>query len=346
VYKIQVLVLLIPSLTFAKSMEESQKHQIIDTLKQEISEQYILEKNIPTILKSLEAISSSKELQLISNHNEFAELIDKNLKQFDKHFKLSWTDSEKIDGNVPSESYWDSLKRKNSGFNRVEILSGNIGYIDFWGFDKVNDNSERRVANVMSLVSDTDAIIFDLRNNGGGHPEMVQLISSYLFKKRTHLNSIYWRFSDETDEFWTFRKVKGEKPRNVPIYILTSSATFSAAEEFAYDLQSLKRATIVGEVTGGGAHPMRFIDLESGFVAGIPYGKAINPITKTNWEWVGVKPDLKTPKERAFDLAYHSALENLLKTPLNNAQKIEIKNKLKELSKSLLLLKNMELNVI
>jgi C-terminal processing protease CtpA/Prc len=322
-----------PSIIFAKNMDDLSQIQILNDLKREISEQYILEKKIPDILASLGSLSSPDMLHQLSSEQDFSEAIDEKLKKFDKHFSFKWSNPKKVNKSLSSESYWDKLERKNSGFNKVEILAGNEGYIDFWGFDKVNDKSEQRVANVMSFVADTDAIIFDLRNNGGGHPEMVQLLSSYLFKKRTFLNSIYWRYSDETDEFWTFRNVKGKKLPNVPVYILTSNDTFSAAEEFTYDLQSLNRATVVGETTGGGAHPMRFIDFGDGFIAGIPYGKAINPITKTNWEWIGVTPDLKTPKESAFDLAYQTALKKLLKTELSNAKKNEIDIKLKELSK-------------
>lgn len=313
-------------------MDNSSKTQILSDLKTEISKQYVLEEKVPEILAALESLSSPDTLSKFSTEKEFSETIDKKLSHFDKHFSLEWTDPKKVDDSQPSESYWDQLDRKNSGFNKVEILKGNVGYIDFWGFDRVNDKSEQRVANVMSFVSDTDAIIFDLRNNGGGSPRMVQLLSGYLFNKRTQLSSIYWRHSDETDEFWTFRKVKGKKLPQVPVYILTSNDTFSAAEAFAYDLQSLKRATIVGEATGGGAHPMRFIDFGDGFIAGIPYGKAINPITKTNWEWVGVIPNIVSPKENAFEIAYRAALDKLLKTELASAQKIEVENKLRVLS--------------
>ena len=328
-------VLFIPYVTFADTTVSPDRLEIISNLKQEIAKQYVLEDKTPAILDSLKILSSSEELQLVSGDKEFAEVIDSNLKKFDKHFSFSWKANEKTGTNQSSESYWEKLERKNSGFSKVEILAGNVGYIDFWGFDKVNSNSIERVANVMAIVSDTSAVIFDLRNNGGGHPEMSQLISSYLFKNRTHLNSIYWRYSGEVDEFWTFRKVKGKKLVDVPIYILTSNKTFSAAEDFAYSLQSLKRAVVVGEVTGGGAHPMRFLDFGNGFVAGIPYGKAINPVTKTNWEWVGVKPDLISSKEDAFNLAYFTVLENLVKAELSFAAKNEIENKLEELAMAL-----------
>ncbi|WP_269521114.1 S41 family peptidase [Alteromonas sp. BMJM2] len=327
-----ISLLLIPSMTFADNIDNSRKAEILSNLKQEISEQYIIEDSIPGILASLDSLSSTDFLVKLPDGNKFAEVINEKLKQFDRHFSLSWSNPNEISTKPRTESYWDRLDRKNSGFSKVEILEGNIGYIEFWGFDRVNVKSEQRVANVMSFISETDAIIFDLRNNGGGSPRMIQLLSGYLFNERTQLSSIYWRNSDETEEFWTSTDIRGKKRPTIPIYVLTSNDTFSAAEAFTYDLKSLKRATIVGETTGGGANPMRFVDFGDGFIAGIPYGRAINPITKTNWEWVGVTPDIETSREQALETAYISALNTLLNVSRNDSQKIEIKNKLKDLT--------------
>ena len=313
-------------------MEQASQIQVLNDLKKSISEQYVLESKIPDILTALESLLSPTTHSQFKTHESFSNAIEDELKKFDKHFSLTWSDPAEVNKDQSTESFWHKLARKNSGFNKVEILDGNVGYIDFWGFDRVNDESKRRVANVMSFVADTDAIIFDVRNNGGGSPRMVQLLSSYLFKKRTLLNKIYWRYSDDTDEFWTLRRIKGKKRPNVPVFILTSQDTFSAAEAFAYDLQSRERAIVVGESTGGGAHPMRFIDLGRGFKAGIPYGKTINPITKTNWEWIGVTPNIKTSKERAFDTAYHTALSRILNDSNNEFQKIDIENRLNDLA--------------
>ena len=327
-----ICLLLMPSVAFAKNIDNSRKTQVLNDLIKEISEQYILDDSIPQILASLNTLSSPDVLTELSDENKFADAIDEKLRRFDKHFSFGWSNPNKISTKQRSESHWDELDRKNSGFSKVEILEGNIGYIDFWGFDRVNDKSEQRVANAMAFVSDTDAIIFDLRNNGGGSPRMVQLLGGYLFSKSTQLSSIYWRHSDETDEFWTVKNVKGKKLPDIPVYILTSDDTFSAAEAFAYDLQSLNRAVIVGETTGGGAHPMRWFDFGDGFVAGIPYGKAINPVTKKNWEWVGVTPDIATSKETAFETAYHAALHDVLKVTKNESQKNDIERQLSDLT--------------
>ena len=148
------------------------------------------------------------------------------------------------------------------------------------------------------------SLIVDLRENGGGKPEMVALIASYLFDRRTHLNDLWTRHTGSTRAFWTEDRVAGRGfGGDKPIYVLTSAHTFSAAEEFAYDLQALKRATIVGETTAGGAHPASEGRIDDHFVLMVPWGKAINPVTGTNWEGVGVVPDVKVAASEALDAA-------------------------------------------
>jgi C-terminal processing protease CtpA/Prc len=195
-------------------------------------------------------------------------------------------------------------RRQNYGFKKVEILSGNIGYIDLTGFFR-KDNAEATVASAMGFLANTEGIIIDLRRNGGGSPAMVQLICSYFFgEKPVHLNSLYWRQGDRTQEFWTLKSIKGQRMPNKALYVLTSRNTFSAAEEFSYNMQNLKRATLVGETTGGGANPGGGFPVENMFVMFVPTGRAINPITKTNWEGVGVVPHIKTKASNALNRAH------------------------------------------
>ncbi len=262
------------------------------------------------------------------------------MQNFDKHFAVQWRKpNESQLHKTKHESWFAKLSRKNSGFNRVEILDGNIGYVDFWGFDALSKDSKKIAEGVMGFVSNVDALIFDLRKNGGGSAEMVQFISSYFLKPNTHLNSIYWRTTDSIREFRTFDKVNGSINLIIPIYILTSSDTFSAAEEFAYNLKHLNRATLVGETTKGGANPWQFYELGNGFRAGIPIAKAINPKTKTNWESVGVKPHIEASRDNAFGVAYKIALDEVKKSANDEFQMKEINDKLEELSHNKLHLK-------
>ena len=139
---------------------------------------------------------------------------------------------------------------------------------------------------------------------------VIQLISSYLFEEPTHLNSFYIRKRDTTKEFWTQPDIQGKRRSEVPVFVLTSGRTFSAAEEFAYNLKHLGRATIVGETTGGGAHPVERFRVEGyPIVVSLPFGRAINPITGTNWEGTGVEPDIKVAADQALDTAHLEALE-------------------------------------
>jgi retinol-binding protein 3 len=195
------------------------------------------------------------------------------------------------------------LDEINCGFVKAERLEGNVGYLKFNMFADPEICAPTAAA-AMSFLAGTRALIIDLRDNGGGSPHMVAYVSSYLFDKRTHLNDLWTRKTGATEEFWTRdslpgRRFGGEKP----VYVLTSARTFSGAEEFAYNLKSLKRATIVGETTGGGAQPVSGHRIDEHFMIGVPFARAVNPITRTNWEGVGVEPDVKVPASEALATA-------------------------------------------
>lgn len=160
----------------------------------------------------------------------------------------------------------------------------------------------------MKFVSSASALLIDLRNNGGGSGEMVQLISSYFLQPSTHLNSIYSRETGTQRDFYTFEVEDGTSLLSMPVFILVSGETFSAAEEFAYNFKHLNRAILIGEATKGGANPWMYYPLDNGFRIGIPMAKAINPKTLSNWETVGVKPNVIAKHDSAFDVAYKLAL--------------------------------------
>jgi len=205
------------------------------------------------------------------------------------------------------------MERLNCGFQKVEILSGNVGYLKFNIFADPEVCGPTAIA-AMNFLGDVDAIIIDLRENGGGDPKMIALVSTFLFSKPTHLNDIWERKSDTTQQYWTLPFVPGKRLDGKPVYVLTSKRTFSGAEEFCYNLNQLKRATIVGETTGGGAHPVSGQRIDDHFMIGVPFARAINPISKTNWERVGVEPvepDVKVPATDALATAQKLATEKL-----------------------------------
>lgn len=194
----------------------------------------------------------------------------------------------------------DRSREGNAGFKSVKILDGNVGYIDLRGFAGLESGKEVADA-YMKLMSRTDAIIIDLSKNGGGSPNMVQYLCSYFFNQKLLLNSLYWREGNTTEEFWTLDDVGGQKMQDIPLFIMTSERTFSGAEEFSYNMQTQKRATLVGQTTGGGANPGRSMRINDNLSVFIPTGKAINPVTKTNWEGVGVIPEVATTVEDTYD---------------------------------------------
>jgi C-terminal processing protease CtpA/Prc len=163
----------------------------------------------------------------------------------------------------------------------------------------------------MNFLAHVDAIIFDLRQNGGGDPKMVDFVVSYLFDKPTHVNDLYYRKGNETTQYWTLPYVSGSRLSTQPVYVLTSKRTFSGGEEFCYDLKSLRRATLVGETTGGGAHPVSGHRIDDHFSIGVPEGRPINPITQKDWEGTGVTPDVPVSSEDALTKAKQLAADKL-----------------------------------
>jgi hypothetical protein len=197
----------------------------------------------------------------------------------------------------------------NFGFQRVEILDGNIGYMELRGF-RPEPAARDTASAAMAFLANSRAIIIDLRRNSGGSPEMVRYLASYFFEEAplVVLNRFFDRPSNTTTEQTTFASVPGKRMPAVPLYILTSRRTFSAGEGFTYSLKALKRATVVGEVTGGGAHPTVDMPIGSGLVAFVPVARSINPITGTDWEGVGVEPDIAVDADQALDAAIKDAL--------------------------------------
>ena len=177
----------------------------------------------------------------------------------------------------------------------------------------------------MNLLANTDALIFELRRNGGGSPVTIGFISSYLFNSRVHLNDFYVRETRRRQSFHTSETVDGQRfGERKPVYILTSHRTFSAAEEFTYNLKHLKRAVIVGETTGGGAHPGGVRRISDYFGIWLPTGRAINPITGTNWEGVGVTPDIAVDPADALRAAHLEALTKLRATATDPEHRNEL----------------------
>lgn len=235
----------------------------------------------------------------------------------DEHFHLEYNPqmANELLGNIDDvpkmvASRLRQEKEKNFGFKKAEILNGNIGYLEISAFSRLNGYSKATADAALKLLSNSRALIIDLRYGIGGSPDMVNHIISHFFKTPTHVVDIFIRSENATLPYYTVPDSSYGVLTDIPIYILTSYKTFSAAEGLTYELQALKRATVVGETTRGGAHTVTYRPLSSGFVCDIPFGRATSPVTKRNWEKTGVVPDLKVPAERALEIAETKIFED------------------------------------
>ena len=305
-----------------------EQQTVVDSIGSKLKANYVFPEVAKKMLSSIESKLENGNYKSILDPQEFATTLTTDLQSIsnDKHLRVTFAPDRIAEQQqtVTAEDsiaylnrYVNNMKRNNFGFKEVKIMAGNIGYLDLRSFSNVEYAGETAVS-AMNFLSNTDAIIIDLRNNGGGSPAMIQLITSYLFESDpVHLNNFYWRPSDQNSQTWTLPHVSGTRSPDTPVYVLTSGGTFSAAEEFSYNLKQLERATLVGETTGGGAHPGGSVVATNRFMVWVPTGRAINPITNTNWEGTGVIPHIKTPAAEALDVAYMKALELLIKNNKN-----------------------------
>ena len=286
----------------------------IDALARELDAAYVFPAKAAEATAAIRRHLAAGDYDRITSARAFAETLTRHLQEVtrDKHLRVRVAPPDAATGRPARPSPDERLRAARAsryGFGRAEILPGNIGYLELRSFGAWVPEARDTVARIMSSLADADALIIDLRENGGGSPEAVAFVSSYLFgEEPVHLNSLYFRPADRTDDFHTDPRVPGRKfGATKPVYVLTSSYTFSAAEEFTYNLQARKRATIVGEKTGGGAHPGGVVPIGRYLTAFIPSGRAINPITKTNWEGTGITPEIAVPRDRALEAALAAA---------------------------------------
>ena len=305
-----------------RPLDAAERRSIIDGVIARLNEAYVFPDTAKAMETALRARQRRGEYDRITSSQAFAESLTAHLQAVsrDRHLRVRYVargvpagpggDGPSPDDREQARTFG---RRMNFGFERVERLPGNVGYLEIrsFGFDTADVSSV--AANAFNLLGNTDALIIDVRRNGGGSPHMVAQVSSYLFgAEPVHLNSLYWRPYNRTDDFYTSRKVAGTRyGPDRPVYVLTSRNTFSGAEEFTYNLQTRKRATIVGDTTGGGAHPGGPRRVTDYFAVWVPSGRAINPITKTNWERVGVRPDIAVASDQALRAAHLAALRGL-----------------------------------
>jgi hypothetical protein len=297
-------------------LDAAVRKQTIDLIIADLNQSYLFPDVAQKMADGLRAHESKGDYNSVTDGDAFASLLTTQLIEIshDKHLGVFYQ-PYKFNADPPPLNL-DQLTEdrkaiaRDCGFRNLDILANNVGYlkVDYFADPMA---CGRTAAAAMSFLANTDAVIFDLRDNSGGDPRMVALMCSYLFEKPVHLNDFYDRAANNSTEYWTPRFVPGIRLGPKPAYVLTSSHTFSGAEEFAYDLKNLKRVTVVGERSGGGAHVVSPFPAGEHFTIYVPHGRSISPVTKTDWEGTGVTPDVAVGADDALDTAQRLAAERI-----------------------------------
>lgn len=295
----------------SRPLDAARRAKLVETLCSALREEYVLPDQGAAMADAVSKAAAAGAYDSITDERALVERLTADVRAVnnDKHLRVRIAPEDEGGSAQPRAlgATHDEARRNNWAFRSCEIAEGNIGVLRFDLF--IPDDEAKRVADAaMAFLARCDALVFDLRANGGGSPEMINYLSGYIFEKPTLLNRMLDRTGSVIGEAFSDAEVRGERfPADLPVFVVTSGRTFSGAEEFAYNLQNLKRATIVGEVTGGGAHPVRPVRLDERIMVIMPYMRAQNPVTGTNWEGVGVKPDVIVPADKALDRAIELA---------------------------------------
>ncbi len=298
-------------------VDKLQRNRVLEAAISNLNRYYVFPEKAAAMEKQLHQQMQQGTFDSVTSAEKLAETMTEVLQRDskDKHLEVRYFEEVLPDqDDTPEQKAAEALheQRFNYGFANVGRLKGNIGLIELHSFSRPQGTADR-IAASMALLADTKALIIDLRHCGGGDPETVMLFASYLYDKRTHLNDIYWRDENRTEERWTTDSVPGKRyGESRLVYILTSEETFSGGEDFAYALKNNKRATLVGETTGGGAHAGNPRRLGDHFMMFVPTGRPINPVTHTDWEGVGVTPNIKTSADNAQTAAHIAILKTLI----------------------------------
>ncbi len=327
----------------AERLSAEEKKEAVDRLVEALSKSYVFPDVADRMGEAVRARQQKGEYDKLDDPQTFAEALTDHLQavSHDKHMRVRCEGGAPAAG-APRRHFPESeeeFRRVNFGFEKVQLLPGNVGYVDLRMFAPA-DLAGPTAAAAMDFLANTDALVIDLRENGGGQPDMVQLFCSYLFgPEPVHLNDLYFRPMNETHQFWTLPWLPGKRYVGKDVYVLTSHSTFSGAEECTYNLQTQKRAQIVGETTGGGANPGGRVELSKHLSAFVPSGRAINPVTGTNWEGTGVEPEVRVPAKLALATAQTLALKKLADGCAEGARRAALTDALAQAERDLAALK-------
>jgi len=293
--------------------QEQVRQSIVETL-QVLNDVYVF----PEKAKEIELVILDRmhkgTYDHIKTNSEFQGYISEELKEVstDGHLGILLVKDEETEPTHVLVETEDKYKY-NYAFQKLEVLSGNIGYLKFNKFYQ-DEEALETVDYALGFLKDTDAMIIDLRDNIGGSPELVRYILSHFFDEETLLWRIHERGDKDIYELNSIVEIGNPKFKgNYPLFVLVGPDTASAAEIFSYTLKHYNRATIVGQKTRGVAHAVGAVKINKYFIGRFSMSTIINPITHTNFEVVGVQPDIKSSLDKSLDVAHSKALETLNK---------------------------------
>ncbi|MGB9181404.1 MAG: S41 family peptidase, partial [Pyrinomonadaceae bacterium] len=309
----------------SQSLTAEIKKQTIDDLSALLVDRYAYRETGQKLQQLLQQNLKAGKYDSYNSPVEFSIAVTNDLRSLnsDKHLALNYSPQAEPTGtrtNTTTQPLTDEERARqasmfnrqmNFGFRSVQFLNGNIGYLKFDYFDSFLDYSAPVVDASMSFLKNCDAIIIDLRDNGGGSPQMVAYVTGFFLKDRTLTGTSYDRLTDTTTQEFISPQPEEKRLSDVDLYILTSKSTVSAAEALAYNLKYLKRAKVVGETSAGAANPGRVTRLNNLFTAFIPNRHGMSVLTGTNWEGTGVPVDIACPAEDALRRARIEALKKL-----------------------------------
>jgi retinol-binding protein 3 len=303
------------------------RQRLVDNITRELQARYVAPEKIKEITSHLRSRLQNGAYEKIKDANELASALTSDLRTAGKDLHLLVTYNPALERALnnapllpsvelpelpPTPEQLAGQRQSNYNFRKLEIMSGNVGYLELGSFVDLNQSKDTAVA-AMNFLANTDAVIIDLRHNPGGFINLEIFLASYFYGvDPVELLSRYHREGDVIVREWTLREVPGKRLQHVDLYILTSRETGSAGEGFSFILQQRQRAKIVGEQTSGAGYGNKEFPIGDGFVFFVSTFRQFDPRTGRGWQEVGVKPDIAVRSEHALSVAHFEAVKNLV----------------------------------